>query len=315
MVKIIVGMMGSSVASGSSALSSPSQITDFLAVVRKHGIKDLDTARVYNGGRSEELLGSINAARDFNIATKAPAFSPGSLQPQKIIENCDKSLAALKTEKVDIYYLHGPDRATPLSEQLAAIGKLYEQGKFEKFGVSNLRREEVESVVEICKREGYPMPYVYQGGFNPLNRTAASALFPTLRKHGIAFYAFSPLAGGALAKPVDSILNPGEDDRFAKMSVFRDIYATEKNVAALRTLAELCEKNGISVMEAALRWFVHHSPLGEDDGFILGASRTSQIEASLRATEGPPLSQGLVAAFEEMWEGIAGGENAPAYCA
>lgn len=95
-------MMGSSVQSGSSSLANPIQVREFLDCVKRHGVKELDTARVYAGGKSEELLGDVNAHSQFAISTKAPAFSPGSLSEMNIIRNCEESLVALKQDKVDI---------------------------------------------------------------------------------------------------------------------------------------------------------------------------------------------------------------------
>lgn len=80
MPKIVAGLMGSSVQGGSQKLATPEQLRPFLDLLRKHNVKELDTARVYNGGKSEELLGEIpEAQNDFAIETKAPGFSPGSL--------------------------------------------------------------------------------------------------------------------------------------------------------------------------------------------------------------------------------------------
>ena len=160
MVKVIVGMMGSSVASGSPSMSTPAQVSSFLSVVKRHGIKEIDTARVYNSGRSEELLGAVSASRDFAISTKAPAFAPGSLSEKNILENCRKSIKALKQDKVDIYYLHGPDRTVSLEEQCRAINTLYREGRFERFGVSNLSDAEVQKIHDICSKEGYVLPSV-----------------------------------------------------------------------------------------------------------------------------------------------------------
>jgi aflatoxin B1 aldehyde reductase len=102
MVKVIVGMMGSSVSGGSSSMATPIQVQAFLDSVKRHGIKELDTARVYAGGQSEELLGQVNAHKQFAVSTKAPAFSPGTLTEEKIFANCNASLKALKQEKLDI---------------------------------------------------------------------------------------------------------------------------------------------------------------------------------------------------------------------
>jgi aflatoxin B1 aldehyde reductase len=303
MVKISVGMMGSSVANGSASLSTPSQVSTFLAVAKKHGVKELDTARVYNSGRSEELLGETHAWLDFSIATKAPAFSPGSLSEKKILENCDKSLKALKMEKVDIYYLHGPDSKTPLGEQCRAIDTLAKQGKFEQWGVSNLTPGQVQEVYDICTKEGYELPNVYQGGYNPLSRpNTEGTLLPLLRKLGMQFYAYSPLAGGLLAKPISQIQNPEKGSRFDTMKVFGDMYLTDENVIALKRLQSACDAEQIPLAEATMRWFVHHSPLGKNDAVILGASSDAQLEKTLAACDKAPLPDKVLEAIEELKE-------------
>lgn len=311
MVKVIVGMMGSSVARGSENLATTAQVRDFLTTVQAHGVHELDTARVYNSGKSEELLGEVNAQNAFAISTKAPAFSPYSLAEQKILDNCNKSLAALQQDKLDIYYLHGPDRQTPYVEQCKAMNQLYREGKFARFGVCSIRAEEVQEIHDICKREGYILPSVYQGGFSPLHRKAAETLFPTLRKLDMVFYAFSPLAGGMLAKPIEKIVKPEKNSRFEAMPQFGNLFLHDVIIEELRKLTERCEDHGVSVMEATLRWFMHHSPLGDEDGFILGASSKSQIEASLSACGQGPLPADIAREFETMWEAIR--DTAPGY--
>lgn len=301
MVKLIVGMMGSSVAKGSTSMATVEQVQSFLRAVKARGVKELDTARVYNNGQSEELLGSARAQDQFAISTKAPAFSPGSLQEKNILDNAARSFAALKQDTLDIYYLHGPDRSTPYEEQCRAIGTLYKAGHFKRFGVSNISADEVQTIYDICKREGYCLPQVYQGGYNPLNRSAEAGLFPTLRRLGMVFYAYSPLAGGALAKPIDELLKPKEGTRFAEMPIFATMFANDDAIKLLRKQTDLCEKHGFGIMEGTLRWFMHHSPLTDEDGVILGASRTEQIEASLKACEKPPLPEDVVKGWEDLW--------------
>lgn len=311
MVKVVVGMMGSSVASGSSSLATAAQVSSFLSVVKAHGIKELDTARVYNAGKSEELLGEVSAFKDFAVSTKAPAFAPGSLSEKNILENCEKSIAALKQDKVDIYYLHGPDRTISLEEQCRAINTLYKQGRFERFGVSNISDAEVQRIHDICSKEGYVLPSVYQGGYNPIGRGPEVTLFPLLKKLNMAFYAFSPLGGGILAKPLSDIVNPAKGTRFDQMKVFGDIYLTDQITAQLKNVQLTCDAEGVPLMEATMRWFVHHSPLGEGDGVILGASTEQQIDRSLSACEKGPLPESLRNAWEDMWSEIR--KNPPKY--
>ena len=296
-----MGMMGGSVMGGSSKMAQSAQIREFLNMVKKHGVQEIDTARIYNRGRSEELLGEVHASHDFAISTKAPAFSPGSLSEAKIKDSCLASLKALQQDKVDIYYLHGPDRQTPLEEQCKAINDLFQEGRFSRFGVSNLRVDEVKKIHEICQREHYVLPSVYQGGFNPIGRGAEIPLFPTLRELGIAFYAFSPLGGGFFSRPIDELQNPVKGSRYDAMKAFKDIYVNDTSVKALASLTDICKNEGIQVKEATIRWFMHHSPLSRSDGVILGASSIQQAEENLKACEGGLLPHDIVSSFENMW--------------
>ena len=216
--------------------------------------------------------------------------------------NCNTSLEALKLKQMDIFYFHGPDRQTPLEDQCRAANKLYQEGKFARFGVCNLRADEVERIHDICSREGYVLPSVYQGGFNPLQRRAEFELLPTLRRLGIKFYAFSPLGGGFFSRTVEELRDPPKGARMDEMKVFKDIYVNETSVALLQKLTEVCESHGVKVKEATLRWYMHHGPLGEDDGVILGASSVQQVEENLRACEIGPLPEEIVDSFEDMWK-------------
>lgn len=110
----------------------------------------------------------------------------------------DESLTALKAESVELWYLHSPDRTVDVEETLAAVDTLYKEGKFKRWGVSNFMAWEVAAICEICKVKGYVLPSVYQGVYNALHRTVEHELLPCLRKYGIAFYAYNPLAGGWL---------------------------------------------------------------------------------------------------------------------
>ena len=148
MVKVVCGLMGSAPHVKSPSLSDTAGLQRLLDICVKHKIDELATARAYVG--SEELLGQVDGASKFTLATKAPAFVPSSLKYDKIVANCNKSLQALKTDKVDLYYIHGPDSETPIEEQCDAIGKLYSEGKFEKFGLSNIKPEKDRAAYDYC---------------------------------------------------------------------------------------------------------------------------------------------------------------------
>lgn len=303
MVKIIAGLMGSSVASGSTRMSGHDQLRSFLVALKQHKIRELDTARVYNAGKSEEDLGSISDVQnDFSVATKAPGFSPGSLSYQNVINNCKASLSALKREKLDLYYFHGPDRQTPLEESLRAIDELYKEGKCASFGVSNYHATEVEEILRLCAKHDFVRPSVYQGGYNPLARAGEKELFPLLRKHNIAFYAYSPLAGGFFSRPSEQLRSPPAGSRMDQMQVFSAMYVNDLSLDIHNQLSSACAESGVSSLkEATLRWTMHHSALGEEDGVILGASSLEQMQENIKACEGGPLPDSIVKVFEEAW--------------
>ncbi|RQM07799.1 hypothetical protein DH86_00000671, partial [Scytalidium sp. 3C] len=106
-------------------------------------------------------------------------------------------------ERVDVFYIHVPDRRTPLEETLAGINELYKAGKFKRFGLSNYLANDIEDVMRISKQHNYVLPTVYQSNYSAVARRQEAEIFPILDKYKIAFYAYSPLAGGFLTKTVD----------------------------------------------------------------------------------------------------------------
>ncbi|MCO5598614.1 hypothetical protein L7F22_052711 [Adiantum nelumboides] len=192
--------MGASPFKVSSSMSNSQQIDAFLQICSQKGVNEIDTARVYLDGESERMLGQVNACKRFQISTKANINMNGSfLKHEMVLESANESLKNLQTDQVDIYYLHRPDRTTPIEETLEAINELYTQGKFKRFGISNYRVDELENMIEICQKKGYVLPTVYQGNYNAIARIPEIELFPVLRKYGIAFYGFGATAGGLLA--------------------------------------------------------------------------------------------------------------------
>jgi len=90
-----------------------------------------------------------------------------------------------------------PDASTSLEETLEAVNTLHKEGKFERFGVSNYSAAQVDDFCAIADKKGWIKPTAYQGIYNALHRSVEKELFPVLRKHGISFYEFNPLGGGA----------------------------------------------------------------------------------------------------------------------
>lgn len=152
------------------------------------GYRHIDTARDYDA--SEARLGQAGVASQFTIHSKVHSGQPGDHEPLKIELSIGQSLDALKTSTVETMFLHIPDRQTPFEDTAKAMNGAIQKGKFKKFGLSNYTAAEVLKFIEICEQNGYAKPSVYQGHYNAIVRGGEKELFPLLRKHNIAFFAF-----------------------------------------------------------------------------------------------------------------------------
>lgn len=211
---------------------------------------------------------------------------------------------------MDIYYIHAPDNNADLDETLSAINEVYKSGFFKRFGLSNYKAEDVEKVYNHAKAKGYVLPSVYQGNYSAVARKQEDLLFPTLRKLGIAFYAYSPLAGGFLSKSKEDLEkgsgrfnNPSN----AISSLYSGLYVKDSYLKALDEWASIAKDEGVSKADLAYRWVRFNSPLKPEQGdaIIIGASRIEQLKETLDSINGGPLSDNAVKRIDKIWESIA----------
>ena len=166
-------------------------------------LAQIDSARMYGAGKTEALIGEILAEDEelrslIHVASKAHPFMGSVLSTASVNEQANGSLASLQAESVDLWYLHGPCAKTPIEETLAAVQSLFEAGKFARFGLSNFTAWETVWIHGYMEKKGWVVPQVYQGMLNVTTRAVVSALFPALRRLGMKFNAYNPLAGGML---------------------------------------------------------------------------------------------------------------------
>lgn len=287
---------------------------------QSHGHSEIDTARVYGGGSSEEYLGQLDwQKRGLTMDTKlsprgAFTHKKADLKPALLT-----SLVALRTETVDMWYLHAPDHTTPYAETLEAANALYQAGYFRRFGISNYAAWEVAQMCELCARHGWKAPDAYQGVYNALHRAAEPELFPCLRAYGIAFYDFNPVAGGMLtdryvrdgeAAGAAAQIEPGSrfDPARTQGANYRGRYWNEAYFDALDVVRPVARRLGMTTAEAAVRWVSHHGALRREygDAVIIGASSAAQLEENLTNLEKGPLPEEMVKAFDEGWAIVKG---------
>ncbi|EIW56834.1 Aldo/keto reductase [Trametes versicolor FP-101664 SS1] len=299
-------------------------VNAILDVFQAHGHYEIDTARTYSGGTSEEYLGKIDwKKRGLVMDTKlypnaastrwrGTAGTRISHSPEDLRKFLDVQLKALNTDSIDMWYLHGPDRTTPYEDTLRAVNELHKEGKFKRFGISNFMSWEVAEMVGICKTNGYIQPTAYQGIYNAIHRKVEPELFPCLRKFGIAFYEFNPLGGGFFTgryRSLEDAVEPGSrfDPNKGQGQNYRARYWKEPYFRALAAIEAVTQKHGLTLAEVALRWISHHSLMRREhgDAVLIGASSVKHIQENLIDLEKGPLPQEILQVLDEAWLSVS----------
>jgi len=315
-VKIVMGAMTFGEAGTEGArVNDLEDVNKILDYFLQKGYTEVDTARAYTKGTSEEYLGKVNwQKKGLIVETKLYPGGPINHKPESIREHLNKSLEALKADKLYLFYLHAPDRSTPWEVTFKALDDLHKEGKFERLGISNYRSWEVAEIVTLCRLNGWIQPTVYQGIYNAIHRSVEPELFPCLRKFGISFYEFNPLAGGFLAKGYNKDSVPEVGSRFDtsrgtnQSKNYRRRYWNDAYFEALEIIENAREKHNLTLPEVALRWINHHGLLSKEhgDAIIIGASSLKHLQENLEDFEKGPLPEEVISALDEAWDLVRG---------
>ncbi|UPL01760.1 hypothetical protein LCI18_012694 [Fusarium solani-melongenae] len=283
-------------------------VEEFLSTFVAGGIKEIDTAQVY--GESELILGTNDASKRFDISTKLPGkYVPGSLSKDEVLTRTKASLETLKLRQLDILYLHAPDPSVPIEDTLAGVQTLYTEGAFRRFGLSNYTTEDVRKIHEHQKRKGWVLPTVYQGNYNPVARNYENDLIPTLRQLNIAFYAYSPAAGGFLAKSKEQVLDGS--GRFSMTTanigqMYNSLYNKASLLKGLETWHEIARDAGCSPYNLAIRWVTFNSALKPEhnDAIIIGPRDLEQSKETFVGLGQGPLSPEISQRINALWDTV-----------
>ncbi|OAL04347.1 Aldo/keto reductase [Phaeosphaeriaceae sp. SRC1lsM3a] len=308
MVKIIFGAASLTDQGKFNTDEKREKVLDILAA---NNVSNLDTARLYAG--SEQAIGKLDKRNNFTIDTKVVGgFNPGNVSRDQVVADVANSLETAGIKQFDILYIHAPDPTIPIEETLAGINDVYKKGSFRRFGLSNFSCAQVKEVHAICKEKGYVLPTMYQGNYSAVARHLETLLFPTLKELGLAFYAYSPIAGGFLTKSAaDLDAGAGRFNQNAIGGLYSGLYDKPEMREALVKWNEIAQKEGVSTAELAYRWVAAHSAISKDDfvpgqenGVIIGASRHEQIEQTIGAIKKGKLSEEAVKGIEGIWESV-----------
>ncbi|MGV2290269.1 aldo/keto reductase [Trinickia sp. YCB016] len=229
------------------------------------GINFIDTADVYNAGRSEEIVGrAIAEHRDsWVIATKFGYPSSQSTQRPNaqgqsrkwIFQSVEASLKRLGTDYIDILYFHRALTDAPLEEGVRAIGDLIRQGKVRYFGLSNFRGWRIAEIVRLADQLGIERPVASEPLYNLVDRTAEVEQLPAAAHYGLGVVPYSPLARGVLTGKYATDTAPPADSRAGRGD--RRIHQTEwrpESLAIAQKVAAHAAARGTTSIAFALAW-------------------------------------------------------------
>ena len=281
------------------------------------GVTSIDTANGYAGGRSEEMLGELLRGRwdEVTVATKAGIFAGDAgglplLSRKGMRSSLEASLCRLGTERVDLFYLHQPDRSVPLTEVAQGLADLVDAGLVDAVGVSNFAAWQVADLEVACDAAGAPRPVVAQQLYNLVARRIEAEYVEFARTHSLATIVYNPLGGGLLTGRHTFEEAPGEG-RFgssALSTMYRERYWNRAVFDAVAGLGDIAAGAGIGLPELSLRWLLSQPVV---DAVLLGGSKPAQLRANIEAATRGPLPDDVLQACSEVGRALAG--PMPAY--
>lgn len=263
-----------------------------IAKARDQGVNFIDTADVYVRGGAEEIIGeAIAGARDqWVLATKfgnAVAENPGpnqrGLSRKYVFEAVEKSLKRLKTDYIDLYYLHREDRETPIAETLNALADLVRQGKIRYFGISNFQSWKIAEFSHLTDQAGIDRPIASQITYNIVNRNHEKELFHLTEYYGQGVVAYSPLARGILTGKYLPEAPPPPGTRAARKD--KKLHQNEwrpESLAIAQEIRVYAERRGVSAAEFALAWVLNNDVV---TSIIAGPRTEEQWDGYVRALD------------------------------
>ena len=252
------------------------------------GINYFDTANSYGIGASEECLGAALEGRRASavIATKfgnRTGDGPNDTGTSRlaVINACEASLRRLRTDYIDLYQIHWPDRQTPIDETLRALDDLVRAGKVRYLGVSNFFEWEICEALWTSERLGLAPVISAQDFYNLLYRDLEKRMEPFCVKYGIGMNSYFPLAGGLLTGTMHRD-NPKPSGTRAEVSPSTLSWQSERNWRVQEQLAVFAQERGWMLPQMALAWLLARPAMATT---ICGADQPAHLLANVKALD------------------------------
>jgi aryl-alcohol dehydrogenase-like predicted oxidoreductase len=251
----------------------------------------IDTANVYAGGAAEEIVGRFlpEIPRE-QVVLASKACMPLNGKPnhfgasrKHILASCEASLRRLKTDYLDLYYLHGPDPVTSLEETLRAYDDLIRQGKARYVGVSNLFGWQIATATGVAARLSLASPVAGQYIYSPIHRELEQEVIPAAVAGGIGLTCYGVLGAGLLAGKYTGMNEPNQGSRMQRR-MFMDggRFWNPNGHRAAAALHAVSQRTGVPMAQLAVAW-----PLGRKfvSAVVLGINTPEQLKVDLQAAD------------------------------
>jgi aryl-alcohol dehydrogenase-like predicted oxidoreductase len=273
----------------------------------ERGVSFLDTANAYVDGESERIVGrAVAKERDkVVLATKVGfgriAGKPEGLSRARILAACDESLGRLATDHIDLYYLHVPDRQTPLAESLDALAELLEKKKILHWGVSNYASWEILEMMHLADARNMPRPVMSQQIYNLLIRQLDVEYFKFTAKHPLATTVYNPLAGGILSGKHTKGAPP-KGTRFDGNRLYQGRYWNDVTFERVAALEGVAREEGVDMVTLAHAWVAGRPGV---DAILLGPASVAHLDSAIDACQKTlsPAACTRIDALSREWAG------------
>ena len=242
------------------------------------GYDHFDTARIYGAGQSELIVGRAIKARrkDIFLASKMGIFAEKGkrwidCRPETIRAEVEKSLSALATDHIDLYYLHRPDFSTPIEDSAGALADLIREGKIGAYGLSEMNAETLRRAHAVA-----PVAAI-QSEYSPMTRNPEIAVLDACAELGVTLVAFSPVGRGALTnRRLDPETFVRGDIRTSMPRFQPDHWPT--NLALVERFSRIAADAGVTPAQLALGWVLAR---GDHVVAIPGTSNMAHLEENI----------------------------------
>jgi aryl-alcohol dehydrogenase-like predicted oxidoreductase len=254
------------------------------------GINFVDTADVYSGGVSEEIVGEALQGRRDDVVLATKFFMPMDDQPNHsggsrkwIVQEVENSLRRLRTDYIDLYQVHRPSPTTDVEETLGALTDLVRQGKVRYIGSSSYSASQIVAAQWASRERNLARFVTEQPPYSILVRGIEQDVLPTTQRYGMGTLVYSPLSGGWLTGRWRKDA-PGTPTSAARPSARFDMStpANQLKLDVVEELVLLAEQSGISMIELALGWAINHPGV---TSAIVGPRTMEQLESQLPAAD------------------------------